>query len=109
MITLEPAPTWNDLVSASFSRTIPERDDDILFLGSGKAAIRLVFEHLKERRVLDHKMAPIIVPPWLGTWVYATLLPFGFPTLQAPDSRVALVYHQYGFPQDMDKVREIAR
>jgi hypothetical protein len=107
VLNLEPAPALSDFVTKR--AVAPLQQGDVIFTGSGKAALRLVFQHLRMRGVLENKMSPIMVPAWLGTWVYATLLPFGFPVQEASNAKVALPYHQYGFPQDMDRVRDIAR
>ncbi len=105
---VEPGPGVADLFAAICHRRKDVRDGDVRFVGSGKAGIRLIFEHLRTRGVLEHKMIPVIVPPWLGTWVYAEMLPFSFPTLEATGAKALLCYHQYGFPQDMDRVLDIA-
>ena len=78
-------------------------------MGSGKAAIALILGYLKLKGVLGNKMTPVLTPAWLGTWVYAQMLPYAFPSLHADAAASAvLCYHQYGFPQDMDRVLEIA-
>lgn len=108
MQTVEPGPVAADIVDSLLHRAKTDRETNLRYVGSGKAALRLVFGHLQRRRVLENKMAPILVPPWLGTWVYNELLPWGFPDLSAANARVVLVYHQYGFSQDMDRVLEMA-
>jgi hypothetical protein len=105
---IEPGPGVADLSAATFHRSKDGRDGEIRYVGSGKAAIRLIFDHLRTRGVLEHKMVPVIVPPWLGTWVYAEMLPFAFPALEAAGAKALMCYHQYGFPQDMDRVLDIA-
>jgi hypothetical protein len=78
-------------------------------VGSGKAAIALILEHLRKTGSLPGKMTPILMPQWLGTWVYAQTLLYGFPTIDpAERSPVVFVYHQYGFPQNMDRILDIA-
>lgn len=105
---IEPGPSVADLSAAIFHRSKEVRDGEIRFVGSGKAGIRLIFEHLRMRGVFEDKMTPVIVPRWLGTWVYAEMLPFAFPSLEASDAKALLCFHQYGFPQDMDRVLDIA-
>lgn len=84
-------------------------EKDVIYVGSGKAAIALILSYLKNRGVLPNKMTPILVPGWLGTWVYAQMLAYAFPTINtSAKTPVVFCYHQYGFPQDMDKVLEIA-
>ena len=105
---VEPGPGVTDLFAALCHRCNEPREAEVRFVGSGKAAIRLIFEHLRIAGVLEHKMTPVMVPPWLGTWVYAEMLPFAFPTLDALGAKALLCYHQYGFPQDMNRVVDIA-
>ena len=105
---IELGPGVEDLSAAIFHRSKDVRDGEVRFVGSGKAGVRLIFEHLRLRGVLEHKMTPVIVPPWLGTWVYAEMLPFSFPALESAGAKALLCYHQYGFPQNMDRVLDIA-
>jgi hypothetical protein len=82
---------------------------NVQFVGSGKAAIALILDFLRSNGTLDNKMTRVFMPQWLGTWVYAQVLDYAFPTTQLdPACRVAICYHQYGFPQNMDKVLSIA-
>lgn len=109
MLTFEPAPTIGDFPRMAPFRPAPRRDGDVYFVGSGKAAIRLIFGYLRATGALPGKMTPVLVPAWLGAWVYAEMLPHAFPAIRAEDCRAVLCYHQYGFPQDMDRVLDIAR
>jgi dTDP-4-amino-4,6-dideoxygalactose transaminase len=104
---LEQAPRLvTDLRSV---RVAPPEGEEVIYVGSGKAAIALILSYLKTKGTLPNKMTPILMPEWLGTWVYAQVLPYAFPTLRT-DVNVPAVfcYHQYGFPQNMDRVLEIA-
>ncbi len=93
-----------------FAPVTPAEDEKMFYVGSGKAAIALILSYLKFKGALPNKMTPILVPEWLGTWVYAQMLPYAFPTLRSDVSSPAvLCYHQYGFPQDMDRVLEMAQ
>ena len=79
------------------------------FLGSGKASLALVLGYLRREGVFPDKMHEIVVPGWLGFWVYNQIQPFAFPSRKiTPKSRAILVYHQYGFPQNMDKILDVA-
>lgn len=90
-------------------RSVASSDDAMIYVGSGKAAIAIVLAYLKISGVLPHKMTPILVPHWLGTWVYSQMLNCGFPTTRSDEKApVVFCYHQFGFPQNMDKVLEIA-
>jgi hypothetical protein len=108
MLTIEPGPRGLDLFHTFLHRAKLEHDDNVRFTGSGKASLRMIFGYLQKSGVLEHKMAPILTPPWLGTWVYSALLPYGFPVLDSTEARVVLVYHQYGFPQNLSRVLDIA-
>jgi len=81
----------------------------IKIVGSGKGAIALVFKYLSERRVVKSKLDEVIMADWLGSWVYNQIQPFAFPAKKISNrTKVLFVYHQYGFPQDMDKILEFA-
>lgn len=107
MLMIEPGPSRRDLFAPPYREASAEHDHSARFVGSGKAAIQLILSHLHKRGVLRNKMEPILVPPWLGISVYSTMLPHGFPMLEGAGAKVALIYHQYGFPQNMDRIRDI--
>jgi hypothetical protein len=105
----QPPRIGTDLLGAGFFGGTRPKDDNLIYVGSGKAAISLILAYLKSIGVLPNKMTPVLVPQWLGTWVYAQMLSHAFPTTNAGEpAAVALCYHQYGFPQDMDRVLDIA-
>jgi len=96
-------------VDLRISRGVPPAGDDMIYVGSGKAALALILSYLKIKGALPNKMTPILVPEWLGTWVYTQILPYAFPTVHTDvNTPIVLCYHQYGFPQNMDKVLEMA-
>lgn len=77
---------------------------------SGKSAMHLILEWLRLKGVLTSRMDEIFVPQWLGAWVYKTMHSYAFPhTVLTPRTKVIWVYHQYGFPQDMDAIRAFAQ
>jgi len=90
-------------------KTIPKSiDEGFRFVGSGKAGIGLVLSYLAKEGTLENKMSEILVPPWMGTWVYSSMLPFSYPVFDSNNAKVAWCYHQYGFPQNMDRFMNIA-
>ena len=102
-----PGDLYRSLAGAEKDETLPA---DLIYVGSGKAALDIILSFLGKTGVLPHKMTPILMPRWLGTWVYAQALPHGFPVLDVSEAApVVMCYHQYGFPQDMDRVQDIAR
>jgi hypothetical protein len=106
---LEQAPRWRSDILGNRRRVQEVEADPMIYVGSGKSGIALILEYLKIKSVLTNKMTPILVPSWLGTWVYAQTLDYAFPTTRADDpAPVVICYHQYGYPQNMDKVQEIA-
>jgi hypothetical protein len=79
-------------------------------VGSGKGAIAIILKYLKEKGVIINKLDEVMVPDWLGYWVYNQIQPFAFPAKKfSPRTKILFVYHQYGFPQDMDKILEFAQ
>jgi hypothetical protein len=106
---IEPAPRLSDLYHSFIASANDSPVPGLRYVGSGKAALGLILSFLARSGVLANKMSPILIPQWLGTWVYSQTLPYGFPVID-PQARapVAVCYHQYGFPQNMDVVRDIA-
>ncbi len=107
-LRLEPGPVLADLRCSG-----PRRGawrPNVEFVGSGKAALAAIFGFLRREGTLASKMSLVRVPMWLGVPVYHQIARFAFPTIvDSTEAKAVLVYHQYGFPQDMDRVLEIAR
>jgi dTDP-4-amino-4,6-dideoxygalactose transaminase len=104
--------TWFDLIGAFFEKR--EGPDsfvsDMQFTGSGKASIALVLSYLCQKGILTDKNSEILVPQWLGYWVYDVMHGFGFPCLDYNERiKLFFVYHQYGFPQNMDEIMSFAK
>lgn len=90
---------------------ISKRDilDKIKIVGSGKGALAIILRYLFEKKIILNKLDEIMVADWMGYWVYNQIQPFAFPSKRFSDrTKVLFVYHQYGFPQDMDKILEFA-
>ena len=76
---------------------------------TGRAAMVHALSLLRKRGVLADRNAPILVPQWLCTSFLQLVQKHASPTLSlAVEPKVAVVYHQYGFPQDMDEVLDYA-
>jgi hypothetical protein len=79
------------------------------FLGSGKAAIAAVLGFLRHAGILANKNSEVLVPQWLGIPVYQQITNYAFPVLSCTQrTKAVLAYHQYGFPQDMDRILDFA-
>lgn len=77
---------------------------------SGKSAIALILGYLRRESVLKDKSDQVLVPEWLGTWVYMTMHNYCFPTtVMNKKVRALMVYHQWGFPQKMEAIEKFAR
>jgi DegT/DnrJ/EryC1/StrS aminotransferase family len=113
-IRLERPPERRDVQSAllaGFMRRVPETKGEpgFRFLGSGKAAIAAVLGFLRRTGILASKNSEVLVPQWLGIPVYQQVTNYAFPVLSCTArTRAVLVYHQYGFPQDMDRILDFA-
>jgi len=84
--------------------------DKTEIVGSGKGAIALILKYLKNKKIIKNKLDEVFVPDWLGYWVYNQIQEFAFPVKKISEkTKVLFVYHQYGFPQDMDKILEFAK
>jgi dTDP-4-amino-4,6-dideoxygalactose transaminase len=84
--------------------------DKLNLVGSGKAALSLILGYLRQRGDFPNKTFELIVPAWIGFWVYNQINGHVFPSRYVSSlSRGILVYHQYGFPQDMDRIMDFAK
>src|SRR3989344_6939664 len=93
-----------------FRKSKPEVLSGVKIVGSGKGAITLILKYLKDQGVLTDKLDEVIVPQWIGYWIYNQIQSFAFPAKRFSERTKAIfVYHQYGFPQDMNKILKFAR
>lgn len=83
--------------------------DKVQIVGSGKGAIALVLGYLSQKKIISNKLDEVMVADWIGYWVYNQIQAFAFSSKRFSErTKAILVYHQYGFPQDMDKILEFA-
>ena len=110
-------PSFRDLFGLAKRQPLEHsetRGKDILSqiqtVGSGKGALTIILKHLCARGIIKNKLDEIMVPDWLGSWVYNQMNPFVFPSKRfSKRTKILFVYHQYGFPQNMDKILAFAR
>lgn len=77
----------------------------VLYTGTGRAALRIILEYLTAKGVIDDKNAQVLFPKWLCQSVVHTAQRFCFPTLAiSKNLKGVMAYHQYGFPQNMDEI-----
>ena len=85
-------------------------DVDVILTGSGKASLAMVLDFFRADGRLPSRSAPVLVPQWLGAQVYNTMFRTCFPEpTPGEDIRGVLVYHQYGYPQQMAPILAEAR
>jgi hypothetical protein len=112
VLRVEPAPNLFDWLYCSFDKELVEswNDGTLQYTGSGKASISIILEYLRYTKELSDKMSEVIVPAWIGNPVYHQVNWFGFPSLTySKKSKAIMVYHQYGFPQDMDFLQAFSK
>lgn len=97
-------------ISRPSRRAFGELASGIVPVFSGKTALALILRHFRSIGALENKSAEVLVPPWLGVWVYLTMGKYCFPTTE-DNARVRgmLVYHQWGFPQRMGSIMKFAK
>ena len=77
--------------------------------GSGKAAISLVLRYLRSTEAIPTKADEVLMPQWLGYWVYNQVNEFARPVFSVGKAtKVIIPYHQYGFPQKMAEIQKCA-
>ena len=80
-------------------------EKNIQYIFSGKSAISLALRHFRHSGQLSNKSDQLLVPSWMGTWIYMTMHKFCFPTTTINNKvKGVFVYHQWGFPQKMDEI-----
>lgn len=97
-------------LSARSGKIFGPLEPHIAYTFSGKSAIALVLDYYRTRRTLQDKTNQVLVPEWLGTWVYMTMHNYCFPTtVMHSGVKGIMVYHQWGFPQKMEKILTFAQ
>lgn len=80
-------------------------EDNIIYTFSGKSAISILLRYFRNTGKLQNKTDQVLVPHWMGNWVYMTMHKLCFPsTVYNPKVKGVFAYHQWGFPQDMEKI-----
>lgn len=80
-------------------------NSNIQFLGSGRAALRLILEYYQKKGKILNKNNQILVPHWLCSSVLCSMNKFCSPSLTYNKGiKGVFVYHQYGYPQKMDVI-----
>ena len=84
-----------------------ELEKNILYTFSGKSAISLVLRYFRSQNALRDRTDQLLVPGGLGIPVYNTINKSCFPTTFFNKKvQGVLAYHQWGYPQNMDAIRQ---
>ena len=84
-------------------------DFPISFLktATARAATLLIFNYLKNIGIIKDTNSLITVPKWLCLTYIQLLRKHCSPILTyTPSTRAAVIFHQYGFPQNMDEIMD---
>lgn len=88
----------------------PSGRGKIFWTATARSALRPVLLHLRKTGALPDKNGEVLAPSWACTSLYNTIQKVCFPTVQdSPSLRGVLVYHQYGFPQRLDRIAQRCR
>ena len=77
-------PKFKDLIKALYIAKAAQSElnkkllADVFLVGSGKGALALVLKYLIANKVIVNKTDEILVPSWLGYWVYNQMQPYVF-------------------------------
>ena len=83
--------------------------ENFRFIGSGKAAISLIFRYLAEKKNYNSKYDEVLVPKWMGNWVYSQIHQVAFPSPSfSNNTKVIFLYHQFGIPQKINNILEFS-
>ena len=82
----------------------------VIFTGTGRAALRLILEHFYRTGVLKDKNDEILINKWMCMSVIHTMHRFSHPVHSLTNGlKIVMVYHQYGYPQNMDEICEYCK
>lgn len=88
-----------------------EFDGGYLFLTSSYlGALSMVLSYFRETTgYLEDKNSEVWVPKWMETWKYNIIQKHCFPsTVQSDLTRGIIVFHQNGYPQNLNKIIKVA-
>lgn len=78
---------------------------DIIYTFSGKSALSLLLRYYRANNRLENKASQVLITHWIGYWVYMIMHKHCFPTTTFnPKVRGVVIYHQWGFPQDIEYI-----
>ena len=91
-----------------FYKTSPiDFPSNFLSTVTGRSATFHILNYLKKTGIIKDKNTPVIVPKWLCFSFLQLLRKHCSPILRYDSSaRIAIVFHQYGFPQNMDEIMD---
>jgi len=110
MITFNPLNltsklNFSDALYKGTADIFADYEKDIKYIFSGKTAIYILLQYFRTIGAFKNKTSQLLVPPWMGTWVYIMMHKCCFPSLvMNKDIAGIWVYHQYGFPQKMELI-----
>jgi len=82
-------------------------EKDIIYTFSGKSSLALLLRYYRHTNRLRNRSDQVLVPQWLGDPVYMVMHEYCFPTTFLNEKvKGIMVYHQWGFPQDMDYIKD---
>ena len=88
----------------------PSGRGTLYWTSTARSALRPVLLHLRRTGDLPDKNAEMLVPRWVCTSLHNTVRKVCSPTIHDTASlRGVLVYHQYGFPQRLDRIAQRCR
>ena len=84
-------------------------NENQFYVGSGKSGINLILGHMRASGDLGSKNSQILVPRWMGQWVYIAMLNNGIPVFEfSKGVKCIYVYHQFGFLQNLLDIAQFA-
>jgi len=109
-ITFNNTTSLKKVPAKEASREFGDLQEYIVPVFSGKTALAIMLEYFRNIKKLEDKTAEVLVPSWLGQWVYMAMLSQTFPTREFnPRVRGLIMYHQWGFPQRAESILRFAK
>lgn len=88
---------------------LEDKYDGVVYTNSARVALGIILDYLKSEGQIGNKNTEVLVSQWICIGVSQFMHKKCFPSLSASKhTKGIIIYHQYGFPQNMDEILPVA-
>ncbi len=82
----------------------------MIYTSSGKQALSLICDYLLRIGYLEKKQSEILVPKFMGNWIYSNYNQSVYTSTQySKDTKLLHLYHQFGIPQKTENLMNFTK